>query len=696
MTAAIFYLAFCTCLLWATAVAATSNPVAINATKTIAFSSAVQLASSVQWQLDQIAATPAIPIPKNITALPAYQAVDRLAPALPVIQAGIKLPLAESTISDLMSWNNVSSTRDSLVARKSALRLLVVGDSITQGQQGDYTWRYRLWRWFQDNQIAVEFVGPYTGTVPPDPASPPSPPPLYGATAQSTQPGTDGGYAKDVDPDFLDNSNHFAVWGRPAAIDKGLIGGVLQQTPADMMLLMLGFNDMAWFYSDAAGTIDSISTLVSNARAVNPNLKFAIANVPQRSFIGGRQDLVDNTNAYNELLPAAISQWSTEQSPIHLVELQKNYDCQPSGCPAGYDGLHPNAWGEYLIAQAFAQTLLNDFGIGSKPLAIPDADDPSLARDLPVPSNFQVFTSPQGVSATWDEGTYLTKPLSINGGANTYSPTTTSYNRWDCQWPLAGWTYGVSVRASAGDTRKGAYTGTLSAVAQPQLAPPPENIVVTPTETGFTVTWDPPTGDYTDSIVEYNVLYWDWSPADCQYTSGAAFKSSPAVIEGLNPGTNYLITLVTWNKNGQGLPLIAQNAVPGAGTPAVPGAPSVDSIDPTTVHITWKGSSLAGGYHVWSKNINQAGSEWKVIATVTESTCNDEYFLFPGVWNYAFALSAFNGNEESEMGPSSVAPSPASSVTEGSPGPTCPPAAAWCPGGASVPGGGGVSGILPS
>lgn len=312
-----------------------SNTTAPNATKTIAFSSAVQLASSVQWQLDQLATIPAIPIPKNITALHAYQAVGKLAPALPVIQAGVELPSAESMISDLISWTNVTSTGESLAARQSALRVLVVGDSMTQGQQGDYTWRYRIWQWFQENGIAAKFVGPYSGTVPPESASPPSPPPLYGATASTTQAGTNGGYAKDVDSGFLSNSNHFAVWGRAAAVDKGLIAGVLQQTPADMMLLMLGFNDMGWFYSDAPGTIDSIGTLIANARSVNPNLKFAIANVPQRSFIGGRQDLVDNTNIYNGLLPGAISQWSTAQSPIHLVKLQENYDCEPSSCQAG-------------------------------------------------------------------------------------------------------------------------------------------------------------------------------------------------------------------------------------------------------------------------------------------------------------------------------------------------------------------------
>lgn len=173
--------------------------------------------------------------------------------------------------------------------------------------------------------------------------------------------------------------------------------------------------------------------------------------------------------------------------------------------------------------------------------------------------------------------------VSINGGANYFSPTTASFNRWDSQWSLAGWTYTVSVRAAAGDTRKGEYSETLSAVAAPQLAPPPSNVNVQPTSDGFTVTWDPPTGDYTDSIVEYNIIYWDWNPDDCQFLAGAAFTRSPGVVTGLTAGTNYLVSLVTWNANGQGWPFAAHNVVPGAGTPPVPTDLVVLSNDPTSV-----------------------------------------------------------------------------------------------------------------
>ncbi|KAJ9502889.1 hypothetical protein H2202_002011 [Exophiala xenobiotica] len=620
-----------------------------NATSTVAFSSAVRIASSISWQLQQLASIPAIPVPTNVTDIPEYAVVAQLAPAMPPIQAGVDLGDTDGMIADLISWTNISSPGTSLAGRASILKVMVVGDSITQGAQGDWTWRYRLWQWFQTSGISMQFVGPYTGTLPPQPGAAPSPPPLYGAAPVASPPGETGGYATGVSSGFLSNSNHFAVWGRAAAVSQGLIQSMVQQYPTDLMLVLLGFNDLGWFYSDAQGTIDSIGTLIANARASNPNLKFAVANIPQRTFIGGREDLIENTNIYNNLLPTYISQWTSAQSPVYLVSLEQNYSCQPGSCPAGYDGLHPDALGEYQIANAFTQTLVNDLKIGTSPLAVPAQSDPSLARNLPAPSNFKLFSSPQGVTATWDPvyGAYnYDVQVSINGGGPANSPGLVQGNRWDSQWPMAGWSYAVSVRASAGDFIKGAYTATLTATAQPQLAPPPQNIKVTPTA---------------DGVQELSGNYY-WPDTWCQLLDCAS----------------------NLNANGQGLPAIANNAVPGAGTPAVPSNLLVNSNDPTTVHMSWTGSSSAGGYHVWSKHVTDPDTSLTLIANVTGSTCNMEYWLWPGTWNYAFAISAFNGNEESPKGAAVAAPSPASTVTEGSVGLTCAPAQPWCPNGAAV------------
>jgi hypothetical protein len=50
--------------------------------------------------------------------------------------------------------------------RPGAISVMVVGDSISQGGEGDWTWRYRLWEWLKSQEVMVDFVGPFIGTRP--------------------------------------------------------------------------------------------------------------------------------------------------------------------------------------------------------------------------------------------------------------------------------------------------------------------------------------------------------------------------------------------------------------------------------------------------------------------------------------------------------------------------------------------------
>jgi lysophospholipase L1-like esterase len=56
---------------------------------------------------------------------------------------------------------------------------------------------------------------------------------------------------------------------------------MVAQYQPDYLLVELGFNDVGWFISDAVGTLQSMSTFISNARAAKPDIAFAIANIPQ-------------------------------------------------------------------------------------------------------------------------------------------------------------------------------------------------------------------------------------------------------------------------------------------------------------------------------------------------------------------------------------------------------------------------------
>jgi hypothetical protein len=208
------------------------------------------------------------------------------------------------------------------------MRVLVVGDSISHGREGDFTWRYRIWEWFCREKVAVRFVGPYSGTVPPDQPSPPRPPPL---ASEPPRPGylrTDGGYAKSVSPAFLKNSDHFAVGGRQAMQAKSLVAEQVAAFQPDLCLVQLGFNDLAWWVSGPKDTLASVRSLVDNARSAKPNLRFAIANVPHRTLVPGQESLPGKTDEYNALLASAIPEWTTDESPIALARFCENYSCE--------------------------------------------------------------------------------------------------------------------------------------------------------------------------------------------------------------------------------------------------------------------------------------------------------------------------------------------------------------------------------
>jgi hypothetical protein len=146
---------------------------------------------------------------------------------------------------------------------------------MTHGREGDYTWRYRLWEWFQNKGIkGVQFVGPYSGTqkqLPPLQGNPPLPwVPSDGP--DPTPPinlNVDGEYAEGL-PAW--DSNHFAVWGRQIAQDIDQIYAHVDKYKPDYLLVMLGFNDLGWHITDVEGTATNMKRFIDKARGKRSSL----------------------------------------------------------------------------------------------------------------------------------------------------------------------------------------------------------------------------------------------------------------------------------------------------------------------------------------------------------------------------------------------------------------------------------------
>lgn len=85
-----------------------------------------------------------------------------------------ELPKKNSTqLHDFLNSLKINSTSDfkqhdggnssQTLHKRAALKIMVVGDSISHGHEGDYTWRYRMFKWLQASGVSADFVGPYLG-----------------------------------------------------------------------------------------------------------------------------------------------------------------------------------------------------------------------------------------------------------------------------------------------------------------------------------------------------------------------------------------------------------------------------------------------------------------------------------------------------------------------------------------------------
>lgn len=246
--------------------------------------------------------------------------------ALSLTTAQHQTPVDPGSVSDASRTpleHHPSNSAQQHLHQQSEVKILVCGDSISQGSENDFTWRYRLWEWFQQSSTttttpALKFVGPYNGTFP-SIKPPASDPPV---------PATTGPYHPSVSPAFLTNSAHFAVYGRPAWQDVDLIAAQVTAHTPDVVILHLGFNDIGWWGTPPALLIQHVQQLVWNARSARRNVTVLVADVSHRLLVSGREEIPVATEEYNALLGRKVSEWTHEDSPVVLVRVSEEYDCE--------------------------------------------------------------------------------------------------------------------------------------------------------------------------------------------------------------------------------------------------------------------------------------------------------------------------------------------------------------------------------
>lgn len=357
---------------------------------------------------------------------------------------GAALLLVVSVFSQIVAVANPASAAP-------AYRVLITGDSITQGSSGDYTWRYRLW-----NKLAstapgnVDFVGTRTD--------------LYDNVNDSFG-------SQHYAASFAAKS-HSAEWGTTFVKQMPKIASQVAASDANTLVVMTGGNDLM-FVTSPADTIMNLRTYIANARAARPGLDVVVGEAINRWDPWAQQyPLTTVGNDYAALLRTMASELSTSSERVVIAPTRTGWDSKIHT----YDGTHPNPTGEAVIAQRVSEGLAQ-IGIGTTSPSItgnyawnvtapavtltPGSEQAQLSwsRTSTGATGFYIETRLVNTNAAWQRLPY---PIGGNGWTSTGLAAGGTYQYRIV--PAKIWSTGLAGPASS-TTVSGPVPGPLSSVS---------------------------------------------------------------------------------------------------------------------------------------------------------------------------------------------------------------------------------------
>ncbi|GHH46907.1 GDSL-type esterase/lipase family protein [Streptomyces candidus] len=218
---------------------------------------------------------------------------------------------------------------------------LFVGDSMTIGCPGDFTWRYRMWQHLEATlHGAYRIVGPRTALYDPATAAPIS-------------------HAYGADDFPAAARRHLAGWGEGWLHMAPAIRAAVTGSGADTVLVSLGLIDLG-FYTNATQTAANLDLFLAEARAANPHVRIAIHPVIPNVRAERDAAFAAECERFNELLAKTVAHRDEARSPLVLATPHPTYDIRTDT----YDGTHPGPTGEHKLAAAFADAMHQAWELG--------------------------------------------------------------------------------------------------------------------------------------------------------------------------------------------------------------------------------------------------------------------------------------------------------------------------------------------
>jgi len=199
-------------------------------------------------------------------------------------------------------------------------RIMVVGDSLSHGYAGDWSWRYWVGRELRRQGVHADFVGPHRL-------------PYRGTRYERPTPWDD---------------DHASIAGSTVDAHLGLITDEMRAYRPDVVVVELGYNDVARG-DDATTVVSQLEELITLAQQASPEVRVVLAEVTSTE-----------SRAYDPVsaeVNARMAAWAL----LHGVTVAHNRTGAGPGAllwdpvRLTWDGLHPNAAGQTLFAQRVAE-----------------------------------------------------------------------------------------------------------------------------------------------------------------------------------------------------------------------------------------------------------------------------------------------------------------------------------------------------
>jgi lysophospholipase L1-like esterase len=205
---------------------------------------------------------------------------------------------------------------ESVAPPPHVVRVMPLGDSITEGAAGSATYRYWLWKKLEAAGSHVDFVGSRFGV-------------------------------SDGDARFPDfDQNHEGHWGWTAEQVERRVFGWASDTKPDVVLLAIGINDVA--HGEGRQVAGRVAGIIARLRAANPKVTVLLASLMPATPVP-----LEAIEAVNDALPRVAEQQRRDGTPVVIVDQFTDFD------PAvdTYDGIHPNETGEKKLAERWFPAL---------------------------------------------------------------------------------------------------------------------------------------------------------------------------------------------------------------------------------------------------------------------------------------------------------------------------------------------------